>query len=98
LDRINEIEFVYKLLTNLIATIIGYATKSLPPTRSECDVGVPVSEPTITEVQAAKYVTPPLALAFLTRPDSRRVSYFTSNLYTFQETNIESIRNRDESF
>jgi hypothetical protein len=25
------------------------AANSLPPTRSECDVGVPVSEPTITQ-------------------------------------------------
>ena len=50
MDRINEIEFVCELLTNLIATIIGYATESLPPTRSECDVGVPVSEPTINSM------------------------------------------------
>jgi hypothetical protein len=26
---------------------LGYATHSLPPTRSECDVGEPVTEPTI---------------------------------------------------
>jgi len=27
---------------------LGYATHSLPPTRSECDVGEPVTEPTIS--------------------------------------------------
>ena len=29
----------------------GSAANPLPPTRSECDVGVPVSEPTITFLQ-----------------------------------------------
>jgi hypothetical protein len=53
LDGINEIEFVCELLTNFIATIFGCPTTSLPPTRSECDVGVPVSEPTIICIQAA---------------------------------------------
>jgi hypothetical protein len=31
---------------------LGYATHSLPPTRSECDVGEPVTEPTITVGEA----------------------------------------------
>jgi hypothetical protein len=36
-----EIDFICVLLTKVIATGL------LPPTRSECDVGEPVTEPTI---------------------------------------------------
>jgi hypothetical protein len=32
----------------------AYATQSLPPTRSECDVGEPVTEPTISSACVAK--------------------------------------------